>query len=55
MGTYAHHAEGLWSFCHGGSMVREHIYICRPAVVDWDGDGGLDLIVGAEDEAAKQV
>ena len=40
MGTYAHHAEGLWSFCHGGSMVREHnrthtqshthiyIYIC---------------------------
>eukprot|EP00435_Cladocopium_sp_Y103_P028516 s3464_g7.t1 len=28
---------------------------CRPAVVDWDGDGRLDLIVGAEDEAAKQV
>ena len=25
---------------------------CRPAVVDWDGDGRLDLIVGAEDEAA---
>ena len=32
-----------------------NIYICRPAVVDWDGDGGLDLIVGAEDEPAKQV
>ena len=27
----------------------------RPAIVDWDGDGRLDLIVGAEDEAAKQV
>ena len=25
---------------------------CRPAVGDWNGDGRLDLIVGAEDEAA---
>eukprot|EP00435_Cladocopium_sp_Y103_P021051 s3485_g5.t1 len=28
---------------------------CRPEVVDWDGDGLLDLIVGIEDEATKQV
>ena len=27
MGTYAHHAGGLWSLCHAGSMVREHIQI----------------------------
>ena len=26
---------------------------CRPAVVDWDGDGHLDLIVGAKDRAAR--
>ena len=26
--------------------------LCRPAVVDWDDDGHLDLIVGAKDEAA---
>ena len=27
----------------------------RPAVVDWDGDGRLDLIVGAKDASAKQM
>jgi hypothetical protein len=43
--------EGKWYFRHAGSIAKQNIegHDVSPAVVDFDGDGVMDFLGGAED------
>ncbi|MFM9148223.1 MAG: FG-GAP repeat domain-containing protein, partial [Verrucomicrobiota bacterium] len=45
------HADGKWAFQDLGALVKQNIegHDVSPTVVDFDGDGFLDFLGGAED------
>ena len=46
-----HQRDGKWYFRQAGSIARQNIegHDVSPAVVDFDGDGVMDFLGGAED------